>query len=214
MKPKLICVLGETGSGKDTIVNNAINQSLFDIKKVCSYTDRPVRDGEINGVEHYFISTEEFDKLKETRKDDILAYTRIKNPNQIDYAGYQYMALADELEKAHIYIIDYNGLKFLKEKYKDKIDIVTVYIYASFFTRLRRAKAKRSDFKTEFKKRVKAEKEQFKEFKKLKLYDYKIRNDNWHLDRAVLDMRYILTNELIYHANISNIPYPKATKNK
>lgn len=211
MKPKLICVLGETGSGKDTIVNEAINQSLFDIKKVCSYADRPMRAGETNGVEHYFISTEEFDKLKETHKDDILAYTRIKNPNQIGYDGYQYMALSDELENSHIYIIDYNGLKFLKEKYSDKIDIVTVYIYASFFTRLKRAKAKRSDFKTEFKKRVKAEKEQFKEFKKLKLYDYKIRNVDGFLDSAVLKMRYILSHELVYQ-NIKNMPHLKHQK--
>ena len=87
MKPKLICVLGETGSGKDTIVNEAIKQSLFDIRKVCSFTDRPKRVGEKNGVEHYFISTKEFDKLKETRKDDILAYTRIKDESQSNYQG-------------------------------------------------------------------------------------------------------------------------------
>lgn len=207
MKPKLICVVGETGSGKDTIVNKAIsNISIFNIRKVCSYTDRPMRKGETDGVEHYFVTTEVFDKLKEERKDDVLAYTRIKDNNQTNYNGYQYLALTDELDRSHIYIIDYNGLKFLKEKYGNKIDIVTVYIYSSFFTRLKRAKAKRSDFKTEFRKRVKAERKQFKEFKKLKLYDYKIKNKDGYLDKAVLVMQNIIRNELCIYGNISNVP--------
>ena len=207
MKPKVICIVGETGSGKDTLVNNAIKKSFYELRKVCSYTDRPMRKGETDGVEHYFITTEEFNKLKEERNDDILAYTHIKDESQKNYTGYQYMALTDELKKSHIYIIDYEGLKFLKEKYDNKIYIVTVYIYASFFTRLKRAKASRSDFKKEFRKRVRAEKAQFKEFKKLKLYDYKIENGNGKLDNASDQLCEIFWDEFHYDLSVSNPPY-------
>ena len=212
MKPTLICVVGETGSGKDTLVNKAIEYGSFEFRKVCSYTDRPMRSTETDGVEHYFITTEEFNKLKEERKDDILAYTHIKDESQSNYNGYQYMALSDELEKSHIYIIDYNGLQFLKDKYSDTINIKTVYIHASYFTRRKRAKNTRSDFKKEFNKRVRAEKDQFKEFKKLKLYDYKIENKDGKLDKAVKELYAIFRCELCYNFGSSNIPNTKPQK--
>lgn len=175
MKPKLICIVGETASGKDSITNTTISKmSNYEIRPVCSYADRPKRENETEGVEHYFISTEEFNKLKKEREDDILAYTHIKKKSG---EGYQYMALNDELEKSHIYIIDPQGLQFLKDKYSKTVDIISVYIYASLETRLSRA-SNRSDFNTEFKKRVEAEKEQFDEFRNNHLYDYKIDNDN------------------------------------
>lgn len=178
MKPKLICIVGETASGKDSITNAAIEKmSNYEIRPVCSYADRPKRENETEGVEHYFISTEEFNKLKKERKNDILAYTHIKKKKSDK--GYQYMALTDELEikKSHIYVIDPQGLQFLKDKYSETIDIVSVYIYASLETRLDRASG-RSDFDKEFKKRVEAETEQFDEFRNNHLYDYKIDNDN------------------------------------
>ena len=212
MKPTLICIVGETGSGKDTLVNKAIEYGNFDFRKVCSYTDRPMRDNETNGVEHYFITTEEFNKLKEERNDDILAYTHIKNESQSNYEGYQYMALNDELEKSHIYIIDYKGLQFLKDKYSDTVHIVTVYIHASYLTRRKRAKTTRSDFKKEFNKRVRAEREQFKEFKKLKLYNYKIENKDGQLDSAMRKLYDILRCELCYNFGSPNVPKAKPQK--
>ena len=79
MKPKLICIVGETASGKDSIIKAAVEKmSNYEIRTVCSYADRPKRENETDGIEHYFITTEEFNKLKEERKDDILAYTHIK----------------------------------------------------------------------------------------------------------------------------------------
>ena len=198
MKPKLLCIVGKTASGKDCIVKGAIEKlSQYNIREICSYADRPMRDGEVDGIGHYFITTEEFDKLKEERKNDILAYTRIGDN------GYQYMALTDELEKSHIYIIDYIGLKNLKELHGDSVDIVTVYIHASTISRLQRAEATRSDFHTEFKKRVKNEEAQFKEFTSLKLYDYKINNTDGKLDKSINKLCNIITTELI-NSNNSN----------
>ena len=171
MKPKIICILGETASGKDTIVDKAISKlkdENINIRPVCSYTDRPKRNNETDGVEHYFITTDQFNTIRTDRQSDVLAYTKIKNDKQPEHEGYQYMALIDELEKSHIYIIDAKGLEYLKTHYDEKIDIISVYIHASLFTRMRRASL-RSDFKTEFKKRVRAEEAQFKQFRKRKL---------------------------------------------
>ena len=177
IKPKLICIVGETASGKDTVVNETIRRFYdYRIRQVCSYADRPMRNNETNGVEHYFITTDEFNELKENRKDDILAYTHIIDENNPNSHGYQYMALTDEVNKSQIYIIDYIGLKNLKELHGDNISIVSVYITAPYETRMNRAK-ERSDFNTSFKKRVENEQAQFDEFSESREYDYKIIND-------------------------------------
>lgn len=198
MKPKLLCILGETCSGKDSIVNKALeNLSKYNIRKVCSYTDRPMRNNETNGIEHYFITTTEFNKLKKTRENDILAYTHIKDKKQSNYKGYQYMALSNELDISHIYIIDYNGLLYLKERFEDTIDIITIYITAPLSTRLKRAELSRSDFKTEFIDRVKAEEAQFEIFRKQKLYDYKILNKDGYMEKSIGKLCNIIDHELI-----------------
>lgn len=198
MKPKLICILGETCSGKDSIVTGAMKKlSDYKLRTICSYADRPIRDGETEGVEHYFISTKEFNKLKAERESDLLAYTHIKKPNDPNAKGYQYMALIDEVEKAQLYVIDYDGLKNLKERWGDTIDIVTVYIQAPFKERMARAEATRNDFQTEFKKRVEAEEIQFKLLRDSKYYDYKINNANGKLENSINRLCVIIEYELI-----------------
>ena len=209
MKPKILCILGETASGKDHVTNSAIDRlSMYDIRKICSYTDRPKRVGETEGVEHYFVTTEEFNNLKRTRKNDILGYTLIKDKKQSTYAGYQYMALTDELKNSQIYIIDYDGLKYLKKLHGDSVDIVTAYVYCPLSVRLNRAKSTRSDFETEFKNRVAAEECQFKEFRDNRLYDYLISNLNNEFEEAVAQLCNIIKTELI-DKNILNRPMLK-----
>ena len=64
-KKKIICLLGETASGKDTIAKY-ITKTL-DIKQVVSYTTRPIRSNEQNGREHWFISKEEMAEIKKNQ---------------------------------------------------------------------------------------------------------------------------------------------------
>ena len=63
----LILLVGETGSGKDTIANK------LPYKKVISYTTRPIRDTDVNGINHWFVSDEEMDKLE---KENLIAWTK------------------------------------------------------------------------------------------------------------------------------------------
>ena len=50
----LILLVGETGSGKDTVARK------LPYKKVVSYTTRPMRDTEIKNVDYYFVDKEQF----------------------------------------------------------------------------------------------------------------------------------------------------------
>ena len=207
MKPKLICIIGETASGKDKVVHEAIARiTSHKIRTVCSYTDRPIRKTETDGVEHYFVTTDEFNYLKKTHENDILAYTHIKNANNPNHKGYQYMAFIDELYKSHIYVIDYCGLLNLKARYGDTVDTVLVYITAPYETRLNRARASRSDFNTEFKTRVDAEEAQFSNFRNSDLQRYTIYNDDGEFDSSVNLLCEIIVQELLDDTDISNYP--------
>lgn len=57
-----ICIVGPTCSGKTTIAKFLEENYNFD--RVITYTTRPPREGEKDGVDYFFVSDEEFDKLK------------------------------------------------------------------------------------------------------------------------------------------------------
>lgn len=65
---KLFCVMGKSASGKDTIFKRLIQNEMLDLKTVVSYTTRPMREGEQNGVEYYFVTGQELYELKKAGK--------------------------------------------------------------------------------------------------------------------------------------------------
>ena len=59
----LLVVCGKMCSGKDTVVKRLINKGF---KKVVTYTTRPKRRGETDGVDYHYISKEDFEeKIKD-----------------------------------------------------------------------------------------------------------------------------------------------------
>jgi guanylate kinase len=57
---KIIALMGEAGSGKSTCLN-ALLTSNPAYHKIISCTTRPAREGEIDGVDYYFITTKQFE---------------------------------------------------------------------------------------------------------------------------------------------------------
>ena len=70
-----VIVMGPSASGKDTFVRHMIDAGKGKFSRLLSTTTRPMRDGEIEGVEYNFTSTEEFTK-------------RIKLQDFIEYRSY------------------------------------------------------------------------------------------------------------------------------
>ena len=52
-KPIIIALVGPSGSGKTTL--SLYLQEMLNIPAICSYTTRPMRRGEQNGREHWFV---------------------------------------------------------------------------------------------------------------------------------------------------------------
>lgn len=61
---KIFFVLGKSCSGKDTIFRYLKEKKELNLKTVVGYTTRPMRVGEENGKEYFFVSRDELEKLK------------------------------------------------------------------------------------------------------------------------------------------------------
>ena len=168
-KKTIFCILGESGSGKDTLVEYTLKEFKLDLKPVLSYTDRPIRPGEQQGKEHIFLSKDKMTAFLDSYKKDIAAYTKIGEN------GYRYCATTTTIDKSDIYIIDPNGLKEFKERTDDRYNIVAIYIDCPLKERKKRTQ-KRGDEIIKFESRVAAESEQFSKFREEHGYDYIIDN--------------------------------------
>lgn len=118
MKSVIIAIVGTSGSGKTHMTE--FLQSKLNIPTIVSYTTRPKRIGEKNGVEHYFIKDDEVPE-----NDDMLAYTK--------FGGYQYFALHSQVPKDGLctYVIDERGLEILTKQFSNKYLIIPVAIKCS-----------------------------------------------------------------------------------
>lgn len=103
MKPTIICLVGDSGSGK-TLASLYLQQ-VFDWKAIVSYTTRPMREGETNGIDHWFVDPS---WVPEQRK--MCAYTVFGN--------YQYWTEWKQFfdNNVNVYVIDEKGLINLRSK--------------------------------------------------------------------------------------------------
>lgn len=103
MKPVIICIVGASGSGKT--LASMILQEQFGWKAIVSYTTRPMRAGEIDGLDHWFVTPD-----KKPNQKKICAYTQ--------FGGYEYWTTWDQFNNLFpsVYVIDEKGLIDLQSK--------------------------------------------------------------------------------------------------
>ena len=51
---KIICLMGKSCAGKDTIYKRLLADRELRLKKIVPYTTRPIREGEQEGVEYFY----------------------------------------------------------------------------------------------------------------------------------------------------------------
>lgn len=181
----IICLVGETGSGKDTVA------SLLPWPKVVSYTTRGIREGEKDGREHHFISEEEMSKLKNREK--ILAYTNKGNA--------EYCAVIPN-ETTCVYVVNPDGIEYLREHYsKEDIRLIVIGLYLPLKKRMLRCRV-RSDFETAFIDRVADEQLDYDEFRLSGKYDMMITNNNSSLTADVIKE---MVSQILYDTSYTTI---------
>ncbi|HOJ37448.1 MAG TPA: guanylate kinase [Ignavibacteriales bacterium] len=114
----IILVSAPSGAGKTSIIKNILNKYQNIVFSV-SATTRPKRDGEIEGVDYFFLTKEDFDK-------------KIKNNEFIEYEKFfdnYYGTLKSFVEdsfaqnKSVLMEIDVNGAQKVKQLYPDALTI-------------------------------------------------------------------------------------------
>lgn len=65
---KIFCIIGKSSSGKDTIFKELVKDKGLKVKPVISYTTRPIRQNENQGIEYHFIDEEMLRVYQQTGK--------------------------------------------------------------------------------------------------------------------------------------------------
>lgn len=60
---KIVCLMGRSSSGKDTIYKRLLTQDKVILQNIVPYTTRPIRAGEREGIEYHFTDEEGFQEL-------------------------------------------------------------------------------------------------------------------------------------------------------
>lgn len=133
---KIFYVMGKSSSGKDTIYKRIAKDSRLDLKTIVLYTTRPIRSGEKNGVEYFFVNEEKLSELKSRGKviesreyntvHGIWKYFTV-NDKQMELEKYDYLVMGT--------LESYENMK----NYFGEKKVTPIYIEVDPGTRLLRA---------------------------------------------------------------------------
>lgn len=71
---KIFYIMGKSASGKDTIYKELI-EKMPKFHSIVPYTTRPMREGEKDGVEYFFVDQERFDEMMDEEKTSSFVLT-------------------------------------------------------------------------------------------------------------------------------------------
>ena len=182
----LVILSGVSGAGKDTIKRELIKRRE-NIVTLPSFTDRPKRDGDIEGHTYNFVSTEEFEKM--IQNNELYEY----NVHHNHFYGTSKKALNNKINEGNIIVkdIDVNGTENLVKILKDEIKVVTIFLRVPK-EELRRRLENRVDRLSAKEITLRLNRFDYEE-SRIDLYDYVIKNDD--LEKTVQIIMTIIDNE-------------------
>ena len=191
---KIFALLGYSSVGKDTILKQVL-KDMDDVKPIISTTTRPMRKGETEGVEYYFIDDTEFFRRGTDFVEQRIYHTKVKENGVEKEATWRYGIERMELEKDDylIVIVDSVGYKELKN-YVGNNKIVPIFISAPQEELKARALA-RGDLEAEVDRRLKDDYERFMDFRVRTVY-HEVKNTNGRLEEAIKEVEGIITKHI------------------
>ncbi len=168
-KGAILIISGPSGCGKSTLLKE-VYKDIDDYYFSISTTTRSPRTGEINGVDYFFVTKEEFEK--DIDNDDFLEYAKVHD----NYYGTSLKPINKALKenKLVIFDIDVQGHEIVRNKL-DSI-VTSVFITTPSLTVLEeRLNSRNTDTGDIIEKRIKNAKGEVEFFQD---YDYLIINDD------------------------------------
>ncbi len=179
----LVVISGPSGTGKGALTK-LLKQKKPHIRFSISATTRKPRDGEINGINYFFKSEKEFEKM--IKDNEFVEWVRYCE----NYYGTPEKFISDSIENGHdvLFEIEVEGALKIKERFPGSI---LVFIVPPSHKELaRRIKGRGTEDKNIIEKRMLRAVE---ELELVDEYDYLVINDK--LDRACDDVVHIMEAE-------------------
>ncbi|KOF57442.1 MULTISPECIES: nucleoside/nucleotide kinase family protein [Clostridium] len=194
---KIFCLMGKSNCGKDTIFKILKNDKTLNLKPVVTYTTRPKRVNETDGVEYFFIDEEKLVNYKNLGK---VIEERVYNTVR----GKWYYCTIDDGQiqfesENYILITTLEAYENLKKYFGEK-NVIPIYIAVDDGMRLERAlKREREQRKPEYNelcRRFLADNIDFSE-EKLKACNIAYKYENYDLDLCVKKIKNCMTKFIV-----------------
>lgn len=162
---RLFVLMGKSATGKDTIYKELKKSSRVSFHTIIPYTTRPMREGEQEGVEYYFVTEEQYREMKETGK-----VIEARDYNTVHGVWSYFMADDFQLEKDGDFLMinTLEGYAQICEHF-GKEKVIPVYIQVEDGLRLSRALSREQQQEepkyAELCRRFLADQEDFSEYK-------------------------------------------------
>ena len=132
---KVFCIMGKSGSGKDTIFKEIIKDNSLNLKKIVGYTTRPKRVEENDGVEYNFIDDDMINKF--IQKNKVIELRKYNTVNGIWYYGTMDDGQINLQTNSYIVISTLESYSSFK-KYFGSNNVIPLYIDVDDGIRLQR----------------------------------------------------------------------------
>ncbi|MBD3184781.1 guanylate kinase [Candidatus Poribacteria bacterium] len=175
----LVVITGPSGVGKTTIIKRFLKRNP-EFKYSVSLTTRSPRSREINGIDYYFVSEEDFLKLIE--RDDFAEWSKVYGR----YYGRLKKDLEGTTDSGYVIVgIDVQGAKKLKDRYPKGLFVFLMPKSESALENQLRSRG--TDDPEEIKKRLN---EALIELKQADDFDYKLINNK--INQTVKELESII----------------------
>jgi guanylate kinase len=174
-QPLLIVISGPSGVGKDSVLQRMKERSL-PFHFVVTATTRPQRPGEVDGVDYYFVTHDEFAEMIE--QGELLEYAIVYN----DYKGIPKGQVREALASGQDVMmrIDVQGAETIRELCPDAL---LIFLSTRNEAELvRRLEARKTETPEGLKLRIATARQ---ELKRVGMFDYYVVNADHRLDETV-----------------------------
>jgi guanylate kinase len=186
-KPIIFLFSAPSGTGKTTVISSLL-QEVDALSRIVTVTSRPKREGETEGLSHYFITEEEFRRL--IRDDAFVEWNQIYG----DFYGTKKELvrrfIAEATAKHHDLLleIDVDGKRNFSQQYPN---CVSIFLLPPSVEDLeRRMRGRKADTPEQMAKRIaRAEMELARKGE----YDYRVVNDS--MEAALEEIKSIIAKE-------------------
>jgi guanylate kinase len=196
----LVIVSSPSGAGKTTLTRRLLKEFEGQLEFSVSYTTRPMRPGEVNGRDYWFVTVEEFERMVE--RGEFAEHAFVFNNRYGTAQAPIDAALAGGRDV--IFDVDWQGGKALSGRWPD--DSLKVFILPPSIEALElRLRQRATDAPEVIERRLRKAREELAHFNE---YQHLIINDD--LERAYAVLRAIYLTRRYGTADRADIPYPLA----